>query len=76
CDDDTSVLYPQSTDEVLVLLFDINIRLHFTIIVISHELHVIRKICNRVAVLVNGLVVDLGDVFDVFRHPLEIVSQR
>ncbi len=39
-------------------------------------MHVIRKICNRVAVMVNGKVVELGDVLDVFSHPQEKVTQR
>ncbi len=76
CDEATSALDPQTTDEVLELLLDINKRLHLTIIVITHEMHVIRKICNRVAVMENGKVVELGDVLDVFRHPQEKVTQR
>lgn len=76
CDEATSALDPQTTDEVLELLLDINKRLNLTIIVITHEMHVIRKICNRVAVMENGKVVELGDVLDVFRHPKEKVTQR
>lgn len=76
CDEATSALDPQTTDEVLELLLDINKRLNLTIIVITHEMHVIRKICNRVAVMENGKVVELGDVLDVFRHPQEKVTQR
>ncbi|MBC8930977.1 ATP-binding cassette domain-containing protein, partial [Escherichia coli] len=74
CDEATSALDPQTTDEVLELLLDINKRLNLTIIVITHEMHVIRKICNRVAVMENGKVVELGDVLDVFRHPQEKVT--
>ncbi len=76
CDEATSALDPQTTDEVLELLLDINKRLNLTIIVITHEMHVIRKICNRVAVMENGKVAELGDVLDVFRHPKEKVTQR
>lgn len=76
CDEATSALDPQTTDEVLELLLDINKRLNLTIIVITHEMHVIRKICNRVAVMENGKVVELGEVLDVFRHPKEKVTQR
>lgn len=76
CDEATSALDPQTTDEVLELLLDINKRLNLTIIVITHEMHVIRKICNRVAVMENGKVAELGDVLDVFRRPKEKVTQR
>lgn len=76
CDEATSALDPQTTDEVLELLLDINKRLNLTIIVITHEMHVIRKICNRVAVMENGKVAELGEVLDVFRHPKEKVTQR
>ncbi|EUJ44634.1 methionine ABC transporter ATP-binding protein [Listeria riparia] len=76
CDEATSALDPQTTDEVLELLLDINRRLNLTIIVITHEMHVIRKICNRVAVMEAGRVVELGDVIDVFQHPQECVTKR
>ncbi|WP_088810323.1 MULTISPECIES: methionine ABC transporter ATP-binding protein [Listeria] len=76
CDEATSALDPQTTDEVLELLLDINKRLNLTIIVITHEMHVIRKICNRVAVMEAGKVVELGDVLDVFKHPKQPVTKR
>lgn len=76
CDEATSALDPQTTDEVLDLLLDINKRLHLTIIVITHEMHVIRKICNRVAVMEAGKVVELGDVLEVFKHPKQNVTKR
>ncbi|MGJ8730790.1 methionine ABC transporter ATP-binding protein [Listeria aquatica] len=76
CDEATSALDPQTTDEVLDLLLDINKRLNLTIIVITHEMHVIRKICNRVAVMEAGKVVELGDVLEVFKHPKQNVTKR
>ncbi len=76
CDEATSALDPQTTDEVLELLLDINKRLNLTIIVITHEMHVIRKICNRVAVMEAGKVVELGDVLEVFKHPKQAVTKR
>ncbi|EUJ31367.1 putative ABC transporter ATP binding protein [Listeria floridensis FSL S10-1187] len=76
CDEATSALDPQTTDEVLELLLDINQRLNLTIIVITHEMHVIRKICNRVAVMEAGKVVELGDVLEVFQHPKQAVTKR
>jgi D-methionine transport system ATP-binding protein len=76
CDEATSALDPQTTDEVLELLLDINKRLNLTIIVITHEMHVIRKICNRVAVMEAGKVVEIGDVLEVFKHPKQPVTKR
>lgn len=76
CDEATSALDPQTTDEVLDLLLDINKKLNLTIIVITHEMHVIRKICNRVAVMEEGKVVELGNVLDVFQHPQQQVTKR
>ncbi|MDK6248598.1 ATP-binding cassette domain-containing protein, partial [Escherichia coli] len=51
CDEATSALDPQTTDEVLELLLKINQELNLTVVLITHEMHVIRKICNRVAVM-------------------------
>ncbi|WP_163654883.1 methionine ABC transporter ATP-binding protein [Listeria sp. PSOL-1] len=76
CDEATSALDPQTTDEVLELLLDINKRLNLTIIVITHEMHVIRKICKRVAVMEAGKVVEMGEVLEVFKHPEQNVTKR
>ncbi len=69
CDEATSSLDPQTTDEVLDLLLDINQRLNLTIVVITHEMNVIRKICNRVAVMENGKIIESGEVEEIFKHP-------
>ncbi len=69
CDEATSSLDPQTTDEVLDLLLDINKRLNLTIVVITHEMNVIRKICNRVAVMESGKIIETGKVVDVFQNP-------
>ena len=76
CDEATSALDPQTTDEVLDLLLDINKRLNLTIVLITHEMHVIRKICNKVAVMEQGQIVEEGDVLEVFRHPQQAVTKR
>lgn len=76
CDEATSALDPQTTDSILELLVDINQRLGLTIVLITHEMHVIRKICNRVAVMENGRVVEQGAVLEVFRNPKEQMTKR
>ncbi|MYL33717.1 ATP-binding cassette domain-containing protein [Pontibacillus yanchengensis] len=76
CDEATSALDPETTDSILDLLTDINKKLGLTIILITHEMHVIRKISNRVAVMEEGRVVEQGDVLDVFRNPQQKVTKR
>ena len=71
CDEATSALDPETTDSILDLLTGINERLGLTIVLITHEMHVIRKICHRVAVMEAGKVVEMGDVLDVFQSPKE-----
>ena len=69
CDEATSALDPQTTDSILDLLLDINRKLNLTIVLITHEMHVVRKICHRVAVMENGRIVEEGPVIDVFTRP-------
>ncbi|SES66064.1 D-methionine transport system ATP-binding protein [Salinibacillus kushneri] len=76
CDEATSALDPQTTDDILDLLVNINRKLGLTIIVITHEMHVIKKICQRVAVMDNGKVIEQGEVLDVFMHPKEKTTRR
>lgn len=76
CDEATSALDPQTTDEVLELLLDINRQLNLTIVLITHEMHVIRKICHQVAVMENGEIAESGDVLDVFQRPQKEVTKR
>lgn len=76
CDEATSALDPQTTESILSLLKDINQTLGITILLITHEMGVIRKICDRVAVMNGGHIVESGDVIDVFLHPQHIVTQQ
>lgn len=76
CDEATSALDPQTTDSILDLLVDINQRLGLTIVLITHEMHVIRKICHRVAVMESGKVVEIGSVLDLFRNPQQPITKR
>ncbi len=76
CDEATSALDPQTTDEVLDLLLDINKQLGLTIVLITHEMHVIRKICNKVAVMELGQVVEQGETLEIFKAPKAQVTKR
>jgi D-methionine transport system ATP-binding protein len=76
CDEATSALDPETTNSILDLLVNINKKLGLTIILITHEMHVIRKICNRVAVMENGRIVEQGDVLDVFLRPEQEVTKK
>lgn len=76
CDEATSALDPQTTDAILDLLVDINKRLGLTIVLITHEMHVIRKICHRVAVMEAGHIVEMGPVLDVFKSPEQPITKR
>ncbi|AKE58781.1 methionine ABC transporter ATP-binding protein [Citrobacter farmeri] len=76
CDEATSALDPQTTDQILELLLDINRRFRLTIVLITHEMHVVRKICDRVAVMENGQVVEEGDVLSVFTHPQQPITRQ
>lgn len=76
CDEATSALDPQTTDSILELLVDINKRLGLTIVLITHEMHVIRKICHRVAVMEGGNIVETGPVLQVFKNPNQQITKR
>ena len=76
CDEATSALDPQTTQSVLQLLGEINRELGLTIVMITHEMDAIRRICDRVAVLDAGRVVEMGPVAEVFLHPQHPTSKR
>lgn len=69
CDEATSALDPQTTKSILKLLKDVNRKLGITIVIITHEMSVIKEICHRVAVMENGSVVETNDVVSVFSNP-------
>ncbi|WP_342623898.1 methionine ABC transporter ATP-binding protein [Pseudomonas alkylphenolica] len=75
CDEATSALDPETTASILELLRDINQRLGLTIILITHEMAVIRDICQRVVVLERGRIVEQGAVWQVFGNPRHAVSK-
>lgn len=69
CDEATSALDPATTESVLTLIQDINQRLGITVVIITHEMAVIEKICTHVAIISHGHIVESGPVEDVFFHP-------
>lgn len=75
-DEATSALDPETTEQILDLLVQINKKLHITIILITHEMQVIKKICDRVAVLDKGRVLETGPVSRVFNAPTEEVTRQ
>ncbi|MDR1558787.1 MAG: ATP-binding cassette domain-containing protein [Clostridiales bacterium] len=75
CDEATSALDPQTTLSILKLLKKLNIQLGLTIVVITHEMSVVKEICDKVAVMENGFVVEQGEVFSIFANPKTHISQ-
>ena len=69
CDEATSALDPQTTRSILKLLKDLNRKLGITIVIITHEMNVIKEVCNRVAVMEDGKVVEVNDVVSIFSKP-------
>ena len=75
CDEATSALDPQTTASILELLQSLNKKLGITIVVITHEMAVVKQICDRVAVMENGNVVEEGDVFSIFANPKHQITK-
>ena len=76
CDEATSALDPHTTHNILQLLQEINQKLNLTILLITHEMDVIKTICHRVAVLDHGHIVEQGNVVELFIHPEHRVTKR
>ena len=76
CDEATSALDPATTESILSLIKDINRRLGITAIIITHEMSVIEKICNQVAIISHGRIAETGSVEEVFFHPQTEEARR
>ena len=76
CDEATSALDPDTTADILRLLKKVNKELGITILLITHEMHVIQEICDRVAVMEDGEVIESGSVFDTFTNPQHPTTRR
>ena len=75
-DEATSALDPQTTKSILALLRDINQRLHLTIVMITHQMEVVKQICDRVAVIENGNIIEEGTMYQVFTEPRENTTKE
>ncbi len=75
CDEATSALDPKTTDSILSLLEEINRKFGITIVMISHQMEVVRKICHRVAVMDGGVIVEEGNAKEIFEHPRHEVTR-
>ncbi|WP_366249960.1 ATP-binding cassette domain-containing protein [Terribacillus aidingensis] len=76
CDEATSALDPDTTGEILRLLKKVNKEFGITILLITHEMHVIQAICDKVAVMEDGEVIETGGVFDTFTSPVHQTTKR
>ena len=76
CDEATSALDPQTTKSILALIKDINKKLSLTVVVITHEMQVIKEICDKVAVISNGVIAERGEVLKVFTNPQHEITKE
>ncbi|GGC76025.1 methionine import ATP-binding protein MetN 1 [Thalassobacillus devorans] len=76
CDEATSALDPNTTQSILKLLKKINRELGLTIVLITHEMEVVKEICNRCAVMEEGRIVEEGKTYDMFAHPQNALTKR
>ena len=75
-DEATSALDPDATESILALLKELNRKLGLTIVLITHEMAVIKAVCDRVAVMEDGCVVEEGSVYEIFAHPQTEITRR
>lgn len=76
CDEATSALDPTTTKSILALLKRLNEELNITIVLITHEMNVVKEICNRMAVMQDGKVIEEGSVYEVFANPHEELTKE
>lgn len=76
CDEATSALDPQTTSSILELLQDINKQFGITIVIITHQMSVVREVCNHVAIMKEGEVVETGLVSEIFSNPQSLVARE
>ncbi|MGT2910381.1 methionine ABC transporter ATP-binding protein [Streptococcus cameli] len=75
-DESTSALDPKTTKQILALLQDLNQKLGLTVVMITHEMQIVKDICNRVAVMQNGRLIEEGSVLEIFSHPKQELTRE
>lgn len=75
CDEATSALDPSTTKSILQLLRKINKELGLTIVLITHEMDVVKDVCDRIAVMQDGRIIEIGPVYDIFAKPKEALTK-
>lgn len=75
-DESTSALDPKTTKQILALLQDLNQKLGLTVVMITHEMQIVKDICNRVAVMQNGVLIEEGSVLEIFSKPQAALTQE
>lgn len=76
CDEATSALDPKITEEILTLLKEINEKMQLTIVIITHEMSVVERICDRVAIIDHGKLAEIGPVQEIFTQPKTEVAKQ
>lgn len=76
CDEATSALDPKTTNSILDLIRDINKKMGITVIIITHQMSVVESVCNRVAILENGVIVEQGQVEEIFSRPKSTAAKK
>lgn len=76
CDEATSAIDPQTTGSILKLLNEINEKLDLTIVIITHQMEVVKEICHNVAVMEGGQIVEQGDIVDIFTNPKAEITKE
>ncbi len=75
CDEATSALDPKTTYSILELLKEVNKKLGITIVIITHEIQVIKEICNKVAVMEDGKIIENGSILEIFTNPKNTLTK-
>lgn len=76
CDEPTSALDPITTEAILELIKKVNVELGITILVITHEMDVISKICDKVAIMEEGQIIEQGNIFNIFVNPKASITKK
>ena len=76
CDEATSALDPNTTQSILQLLLKIHEKFGLTIVMITHQMEVVKSVCNRVAVMENGRIAEQGDIVDLFTNPQSAIGKE